>query len=145
MSITLHSLTGQPRRSRRRIGRGNASGRGTTAGKGTKGQRARTGGSRGIARRAMQQYFRRIPKRGGFTVDRPVVAIVKLGDMNTAFATGATVTPAVLVKKGMAPSGAIIKILNTGVITRAVTVKGCRVSATAAAAITAAGGTVVVR
>lgn len=142
MAITLHNLTGPVRRSRRRVGRGNASGRGTSAGKGTKGQRARTGGRRGIARRAMQQFFRRIPKRGGFSVDRRPVAAVTLGQLNREFATGAKVTPAQLVRKGMAPAGADIKVLNGGVLLRALTIVGCRVSVAATAAVEKAGGRV---
>ena len=39
------------KRAKKRVGRGNSSGKGTYSGKGLKGQKARSGGRRGIARR----------------------------------------------------------------------------------------------
>jgi large subunit ribosomal protein L15 len=108
-----------------------------------KGQKARTGGSRGLKRLAMQQFFRRIPKTGGFSRADKALTAVTLGAISKAFVSGATVTPATLAKKGLVPFGVGIKIINSGTLKHSITVRRCRVSAGAKEAITKAGGTVV--
>lgn len=49
----------------RRVGRGNASGNGTTAGRGTKGQRARTGGKKGLKYKGLRSTLLKLPKFKG--------------------------------------------------------------------------------
>src|ERR1700681_609660 len=76
----LHPAVGS-RSSRRRLGRGNASGTGTTAGKGTKGQKARSGGAK-FGYQGMSSRMQRYGKLPGFNNKwRTEYAIVKLGDL----------------------------------------------------------------
>lgn len=64
--LTLRTLQPKQRKHRRRVGRGNASGRGSYSGRGVKGQRARTGGRKGLKLRGLRTLFRGIPKSRGF-------------------------------------------------------------------------------
>ena len=144
MSLTLHTMTGATRKRSKRVGRGNASGRGTYSGQGQKGQRARSGGRKGLQQRALRALFQRLPKQGGFTSLKPKAAVVTLGALQRHFSTGALVTPKALVAKWLVPRTAEeVKILNTGTISRALTISGCKLSAAAKEKNVAAGGTVV--
>lgn len=67
---------------RKRVGRGTGSGHGTTATYGNKGQRARSGGSKGNSFEGGQMPLtRRIPKRGFKNPFRKEYAIVKVSDL----------------------------------------------------------------
>lgn len=146
-SNTLKAKT--PRITSARVGRGGK--RGKTSGRGTKGQKARAGRK---MRPEMRDLIKKLPKRRGHgqnrsrtvRVDtRPAVA-VNLAALEKAFDAGATVTPATLNRAGLVGSrgGRIlpVKILGTGSITKALSVSNCAVSASAKAAIEAAGGSV---
>jgi len=127
---------------RRRVGRGIGSGLGKTAGKGHKGHKARTGGSTNPGFEGGQMpMFRRLPKRGFTNPFRETAQVVNLRQLDKV--TGGDLTPetlaaAGLVKKLQAP----IKLLATGEVARAFTVRGIAVSAQAKSKIEAAGGTV---
>ncbi|MDO8599469.1 MAG: uL15 family ribosomal protein, partial [bacterium] len=100
MVFGLHNLQ-PPRRNRRalrRLGRGHGSGRGKTAGRGTKGQKARTGGRGGLKRLGMKRILLASPKVRGFRSLTPKPATVNVGDLEHAFAAGATITPRALVE-----------------------------------------------
>lgn len=140
--FSLHTLQSQPRRRKKRVGRGDASGRGKTSGRGEKGQRARSGGRVGLHAKALKSFFGRIPKRGGFTSPHPKAAIVNITDIAKHFAAGQVVSPLSLRKKQLVPARRPIKILSLGTISHAVTIRGCKVSEEAAKKITAAGGTI---
>lgn len=132
-----------------RVGRGGK--RGKTSGRGTKGQKARAGRK---MRPEMRDLIKKIPKlRGhgknrarGVRADRLRYSPVNLATLEAAFAAGATVTPAELAKKGFVRTRAgrlpAVKILGTGTITKALSVSGCAVSASAKKALEAAGGSV---
>ncbi|PJE76011.1 50S ribosomal protein L15 [Candidatus Uhrbacteria bacterium CG10_big_fil_rev_8_21_14_0_10_48_11] len=143
MVLSLSTLKTNPKRSHRRVGRGNGSGRGSYAGRGLKGQKSRTGGSRGLKRLSMQQFFRRIPKTGGFTHNDKQQAAIGLSALAKAFPANATITPQTLVKKNLVPAGSAVKILNNGTLEHALTIRGCQVSASAVEVITKAGGKVI--
>ncbi len=130
----------------KRVARGGK--RGKTAGRGTKGQKARAGHR---IRPEMRDIIKKIPKMRGrgkntnksFEV-KP--APVNLSVIEKMFAVGDKVTPEILLAKhlvakigGRTPK---VKILATGKLTKKVEVSGCAVSATAKAAIEAAGGSV---
>ena len=68
--LTLHNLTinKKSRKNPKRLGRGNASGHGTYSTRGQKGQKARSGGSKGLRRWALVQQLRSKPKIGGFRI-----------------------------------------------------------------------------
>jgi len=69
---------------RKRVGRGTGSGHGTTATYGNKGQRARSGGTKGKGYEGGQMpLVRRIPKRGFRNPFRLEYALVKVSDLST--------------------------------------------------------------
>lgn len=140
--LALHNLRAAPHRTKKRVGRGNASGRGTTAGRGTKGQRARTGGSNRLQQHALRQLFSHLPKMGGFKSRTPKPVVVSLTDLARHFAAGAEVTPALLLRKRMMKPGQQVKILASGTIDRPLKLRGCLISAAAKTKIEAAGGSI---
>lgn len=146
-SNTLKAKT--PRMTSARVGRGGK--RGKTSGRGTKGQKARAGRK---LRPEMRDLIKKLPKRRGHGKNRSrtvrvedrAYAPVTLSALDAAFEAGATVTPATLAKAGLVGSrgGRIlpVKILGTGSVTKALSVSNCAASASAKAAIEAAGGSV---
>jgi len=124
----------------KRLGRGRGSGLGQTSGKGGKGQTARSGGK---IRRGFEggqtPLMRRLPKFGFSNVDfETKYSVVNLAQLEKL--TG-EVTPASLKKAGVVHHFPV-KILGNGKLTKKLTVKAQKFSATAKAAIEAAGGTV---
>ena len=129
----------------RRVGRGPGSGRGKTAGRGTKGQKARTGGRKGLKLKGLKFITARLPKLRGFSSPHAKDRTVTLREVAKAFAKGGSiVTPSELVKRGLVKGGrgSAVKILGGAELKTKLTVKGCKLSAGAKAAIEKAGGTV---
>ena len=130
-------------KNRKRIGRGTGSGHGKTATKGHKGQKARSGGSikAGFEGGQMPMH-RRLPKRGFTPLTRKEYSVVNLCQLE-AFEAGSVVDAEALIKGGMISAVKDgIKVLATGDLTRALTIKAHKFSATAREKITAAGGTI---
>lgn len=128
------------RQVRNRVGRGTSSGNGKTAGRGQKGQKARSKVRLGFEGGQMP-LFRRMPKRGFKNVNRKDYAIVNLETLNK-FEDGTEVTPALLVETRVVKDEKDgIKVLGNGELTKKLTVKASKFSASAKAAIEAAGGT----
>ena len=128
------------RQLRNRVGRGTSSGNGKTAGRGQKGQKARSKVRVGFEGGQMP-LFRRMPKRGFKNVNRKDYAIVNLETLNK-FEDGTEVTPALLVEtRVVKDENDGIKVLGNGELTKKLTVKASKFSASAKAAIEAAGGT----
>ena len=128
------------KKSRRRVGRGIAGKGGKTAGRGTKGQHARNTVAVGFEGGQMP-LKQRVPKLKGF--NNPFRVEYQGINLDAIDETGLTeVNPSVLHECGVAHKGALVKVLGRGEITRAVHVKAHGFSQSAAAAITAAGGTV---
>jgi large subunit ribosomal protein L15 len=133
------------KKARRRIGRGNSSGHGTTAGRGTKGQLSRAGGGKGAGFEGGQQPLAmRLPKLPGFTNhSRVSYAPVNLSRLEGLYTDGETVDAESLVSKGVIKHDYLpIKVLGDGELTKKLTVKVDKVSASAKAKIEAAGGKV---
>ena len=133
------------KKARKRIGRGNASGHGTTAGRGTKGQLSRSGGGKGAGFEGGQQPLEmRLPKLPGFTNrNRVEYAPVNVSRLEEKFADGDTVDTASLIAAGIIKREyELVKVLGNGEITKKLTVKVDKVSASAKAKIEAAGGKV---
>jgi large subunit ribosomal protein L15 len=127
----------------RRIGRGPGSGRGKTAGKGGKGQKARTGGRKGLRALGMKMIIRRIPKLRGFKSHHAKDETLTLQELQTAFPQGGIVTRAELSKRGVISGArATIKVVGNMELGRKLTLKGLKVSSGAKAAIEKAGGSV---
>jgi len=126
----------------KRVGRGIGSGLGKTCGHGHKGQKARSGGFHKVGFEGGQMPLqRRLPKVGFTSRLAKVTGEVRLHEL--AKVTGEVVDIAELHKAGIL-SGAIkrAKVIASGEIGKAVTVKGLRVTKGARAAIEAAGGKV---
>jgi large subunit ribosomal protein L15 len=133
----LHPAEGAATK-RKRVGRGRAGVRGKTAGRGTKG----TGARKNVPAyfEGGQPYQRRVPKLKGFTNhNRVEYAPVNVEVLATYF--DGEVTPKDLYAHGLAHKGSPVKVLGRGEITKALTVKAHKFSATAKAKIEAAGGT----
>ncbi|MDD5707713.1 MAG: 50S ribosomal protein L15 [Kiritimatiellae bacterium] len=141
--MDLHTLSNEPgaRKSRKRRGRGRASGLGKTAGKGHKGQNARKGHKHKLGFEGGQMpLMRRLPKRGFKNPARTSYAVINLAALNR-FADGEVVDAAKLVAAGLLPArAAAVKILGQGALERKLTVKAAAFSAAAASKIAAAGG-----
>ena len=134
----LKPATGS-RSKRLRKGRGLSSGHGFTSGRGTKGQKAHGKTRLGFEGGQMPLY-RQIPKRGFTNINRKEYAIVNLASLNK-FDDGTEVTPQVLMENGIVKnlkSG--VKVLGSGKLTKKLTVKANKFSASAVSAIEAAGG-----
>ncbi|KIS03110.1 50S ribosomal protein L15 [Paucilactobacillus wasatchensis] len=139
--MKLHEL--QPaegsRGTRNRLGRGTSSGNGKTAGRGQKGQKARSKTRVGFEGGQMPLY-RRIPKRGFTNISRKEYAIVNLSVLDK-FDDGTEITPTLLVEnKVVKNEKSGIKILGNGSLSKKLTVKANKFSASAVSAIEAAGG-----
>lgn len=129
-------------RSSKRVGRGTASGYGKTAGKGHKGQNARSGGGvRPGFEGGQLPLFRRLPKRGFSNAPFKVeYATINVSDLDK-FEDGAVVTPELLKEMGIVKKQlAGIKVLGNGELTKKLTVKASKFSATAVEKIEKMGG-----
>jgi len=131
---------------RSRIGRGTGSGHGKTAGRGHKGQKSNHGYSAlSVFQGGTTPLVRRIPKRGFNNKFALNVAVVNVGDLDSAFNAGDEVTLEVLREKDLAKSRYdILKILGDGELTKKLKVCGHRFSTSAREKIEKAGGEVVV-
>ena len=141
--MDLHSLTNEPgtRTSRKRRGRGRASGLGKTAGRGHKGQYARKGHKvKSHFEGGQMPLLRRLPKRGFKNPTRRIWETVNVAALNR-FDEGAVVDAAALAGAGLVSGAAArVKLLGQGEMARRLTVKVGACSAAARAKIEAAGG-----
>lgn len=141
MNITdIKPAVGSTKKSKR-VGRGVGSGHGKTACKGHKGQKARSGGTTGLGFEGGQMPLqRRLPKRGFKAYDKTDYAVINLDRIDLLKELD-TITPEILKERGIIKdlkSG--LKVLGTGSIGRAVTIKAAAFSASAVEKISAAGG-----
>lgn len=127
----------------KRLGRGIGSGHGKTSGKGHKGQNSRAGGGvRPGFEGGQNPLFRRAPKRGFKNISRKEIIALNVRDLER-FEDGAEVTIESLFDIGLIKAVKDgVKILATGDLTKALTVKIDKVSPAAAKKIVAAGGKV---
>ena len=141
MKLNELTYTEGARQTRKRIGRGHGSGNGKTAGKGHKGQNARSGGGVRLGFEGGQTPLsRRLPKRGFTNFNRKEYAIVNVESLNV-FEEGTVVTPELLKETGLVKKELDgIKVLGNGELTKALTVKANKFSASAITVIEQAGG-----
>jgi len=127
---------------KRRVGRGIGSGLGKTAGRGHKGQKSRSGGfHRAGFEGGQMPMYRRLPKRGFKSRSVGLNAEVTLSALSALEATEVDL----LVLKEAGLVGELVrkvKVINSGELTRAVTLKAINATAGAKAAIEAAGGSI---
>ena len=126
----------------KRLGRGTGSGLGKTSGKGHKGQNARSGGGvRPGFEGGQLPLFRRLPKRGfSNAMFKVEYATINVSDLEK-FEDGAVVTPELLKEVGILKKQlAGVKVLGNGNLTKKLTVKASKFSASAVEKIEAIGG-----
>ena len=127
-------------------------GRGIGSGKGVKGQKARSGVALNGFEGGQLPIYRRMPKRGFVNIFRKEYAPLNLGALEKAIDEGrlpagepideASLRAAGIVRAGAKLAG--IRLLGHGTLTKAVTITVSGASATAVAAVQAAGGTITV-
>ncbi|WP_297528531.1 50S ribosomal protein L15 [Thiohalobacter sp.] len=127
---------------RKRVGRGIGSGLGKTCGRGHKGQKSRSGGFHKVGFEGGQMPLqRRLPKVGFSSRVGRTRAEVRLGEL--AKVAGDVIDLLALKQANLVPQQTLkAKIILSGEIDRAVTLKGVAVTKGARAAIEAAGGKV---
>ena len=148
--LNLHSLSpAQPRKNRKRVGRGLGSGKGRYSGRGIKGQKSRSGSHKMAA--GFEGGHMRLPKlRGNTSADampigpfRTYSQPVNLRDLEERFEAGEEVTPEALKAKRLIRKVSVdVKILGIGELSKALSVSAHGFSKTAKEKIEAAGGTV---
>jgi large subunit ribosomal protein L15 len=128
--MKLNELRDNPgaRPKSKRLGRGIGSGKGKTSGRGVKGQKARTGVALNGFEGGQLPIYRRLPKRGFVNPSRKLYAPLNLGALEKAL------------EAGRLPAG--VRLLGHGALTRAVTITVSGASASAVAAVQAAGGSI---
>jgi len=135
----LESIT----KPRKRVGRGGS--RGGTSGRGHKGQRARSGGKKGLStfEGGQMALSRRIPRRGFSHVKNIEFELVNIKALETAFAVDSVVTRTELIASGLVKGkrGTKIKLLAQGSLTKSISITVDAASEAAQEAVTKAGGT----
>jgi large subunit ribosomal protein L15 len=152
--LNLSSLKpAQPRRARKRVGRGLGSGKGRYSGRGIKGQKARAGSHKmpaGFEGGQMPIDMRTGKMRGNTSADalpigpfRTYSQPVNLRSLEERFDAGAEVTPESLQAAGLIAKLSVdVKVLGEGELTKKLSVTAHSFSKSAAEKIEAAGGTV---
>ena len=136
------------RKGRVRVGRGIGSGLGKTAGRGQKGQKAREGVSINGFEGGQMPLHMRIPKRGFNNIFAKDYAEINLGAIQKlvdagVLATDGVIDHAALKTAGVARGGKDgVRVLGKGALSSKVALKVAGISASAKAAIEAAGGSV---
>lgn len=126
----------------KRLGRGVGSGLGKTAGKGHKGAKARSGGGKRPGFEGGQMpLYRRVPKKGFtniFGTDYETINVEAL----EVFENGTVVTEELLIEAGIIHNSKDgLKVLGNGDLTKKLTVKAAKFTASAKEKIEAVGGT----
>jgi large subunit ribosomal protein L15 len=143
----------QPRKNRKRVGRGLGSGKGRYSGRGIKGQKSRSGSHKmraGFEGGQNPLYMRLGKQRGNTSADampvgphRTFTAPVNVATLEERFDAGADVTPETLVEKGVLKNTKTdVKILGNGDLKKKLSITAHAVSASAREKIEAAGGTI---
>ena len=143
----------QPRKARKRVGRGLGSGKGRYAGRGIKGQKSRAGSHKMPAgfEGGQMPIDMRLPKlRGNTSADampigpfRTYSQPVNVRDLEARFDAGAEVTPETLKGVGLVAKLHVdVKVLGEGELTKKLVVSAHGFSKSAVEKIEAAGGTV---
>ena len=146
--MKLHELRDNPgaTRTKKRVGRGPGSGKGKTAGRGIKGQKSRSGVAINGYEGGQMPLYQRLPKRGFNKPNRKKFAVVNLGLIQKFIEAGkidakAEVTEAVLVESGLVRRRLDgVRVLAKGEFSSKVQLVVTGASASAKAAVEAAGG-----
>jgi len=140
--MRLNEMSPAPgsKKTRLRVGRGASAGQGKTCGRGVKGQRARKGGYHKVGFEGGQMPLqRRLPKFGFRSKIAPTVAEVRLSELAKVKAD--VIDLGALKAANVVHATAVrARIVSSGGISRAVTIKGLHLTKGAKAAVEAAGG-----
>ncbi|WP_446809966.1 50S ribosomal protein L15 [Methylomonas sp. 2BW1-5-20] len=140
----LNTIQAAPgaRKKTKRVGRGIGSTDGKTCGRGHKGQKARAGGFHKVGFEGGQMPLqRRLPKVGFTSRTKKFTAEVRLAEIDAIQAD--VIDIQLLISSNVIPVfSKKVKVVNTGSITRPLTLKGLGVTAGAKVTIEAAGGKV---
>lgn len=140
--MKLNTLKPGSRKARKRLGRGHSAGQGKTCGRGQKGQRSRSGGYHKVGFEGGQMPLqRRLPKVGFSSRTQAYNAEVRLHELTKS---DDDVIDILSMKKAGIVGHHIkrIKVIASGVIDKAVKIKGLAVTPGARKAIEAAGGSI---
>jgi large subunit ribosomal protein L15 len=150
--LNLSNLSpAQPRKDRKRVGRGLGSGKGRYSGRGIKGQKSRSGSAKmraGFEGGQMPLYMRVGKQRGATSKDampigpfRTSTVPVNVRDLERVFADGDTVNIEAMVEKDLIKNTrSDVKVLGNGDLTKKLSVTAHGFSASAREKINAAGG-----
>ena len=143
--MKLNEVTSSGNAKAYRKGRGAGSGNGKTAGRGHKGQKARSGGGvRPGFEGGQMPLYRRLPKRG-FNNKRFALAYIEVNVSDLEkLADGTEVTAESLAEAGIITLPKVndgVKVLGNGELTKKLTVKAAKFTASAKEKIEKAGGT----
>ena len=145
--MSLENLTpasGSTKSAGKRLGRGQASGKGGTAARGHNGQKSRSGYSRKIGFEGGQMPLqRRVPKFGFKNINRKeyrAINIDTVQDLLTDNKIAKELTIELLVELRLAHSNDLVKSLGRGKLEGPIKITAHKFSASAKAAIEAAGG-----
>ena len=138
--MRLNDLKPGSRKAPKRVGRGHSAGQGKTCGRGQKGQHSRSGGFHKVGFEGGQMpMHRRLPKFGFRSRKARETAELRLHEL--ALAGSDVVDLDALKRAGLVPAVAKrVKVIASGEISKAVTLKGLAVTPGARKAIEAAGG-----
>ena len=130
------------KKDRKRVGRGIGSTHGKTCGRGHKGQKSRSGGFHKVGFEGGQMPLqKRLPKVGFTARKTKFTSEVRLSEI--AKLAQEVVTLDDLIKANIVPAFTkVAKLIQSGEITSAVTLKGIKATAGAKASVEAAGGKV---
>jgi len=142
MELNTIKPAGGAKHAKRRVGRGIGSGLGKTAGRGHKGQKSRAGGYHKVGFEGGQMPLqRRLPKRGFKSAQLKYNDEITLADLEVLAVD--EVNLVTLKQAGLVSQLAkVVKVINTGSLTKKVALVGIGATAAAKAAIEAAGGSI---
>ncbi len=143
----LQPAEGSVHNQNKRLGRGEGSGKGGTSARGHKGAKSRSGYSKKIGFEGGQMPLqRRVPKFGFKNINRVEYQGINLDTIQSLVDNGVitdTLDLSVIIDSRLATKNSLVKILGRGELKAKLKVSAHKFTATAKAAIEAAGGEVV--
>ncbi|WP_445457131.1 50S ribosomal protein L15 [Flavobacterium sp. HNIBRBA15423] len=143
----LQPAEGSVHNQNKRLGRGEGSGKGGTAARGHKGAKSRSGYSKKIGFEGGQMPLqRRVPKFGFKNINRVEYQGINLDTIQSLVDNGVitdSLDLSVIIDSRLATKNSLVKILGRGELKAKLKVSAHKFTATAKAAIEAAGGEVV--
>jgi large subunit ribosomal protein L15 len=138
---TIQASEGSRKKSKR-VGRGIGCTLGKTCGRGHKGQKSRSGGFHKVGFEGGQMPLqRRLPKIGFTSLIKKYTAEVRLSELNSL--NSDVIDLKVLIEANIVPIFTKkAKVIQSGILTKAVSIKGIKVTSGARLTIEAAGGKV---